>query len=258
MGDHLPSTVLFVRQFKSKKDGTANYDAELESATAAGKVRAAFGAYWKSTGRTPPPQIPRELAKVSISISHTFPTRVRVRILKQIAKLHKAANPALSCFVTSYLPRPQLKIRQPDGRMTSYTYVEAVQRFSHHLTRDFLISEASYAKTNIRADNLTSHFLILSPDLVQPANPITPVAQVNTQKRPADQLASPASKKVASGKGKGKGKGQKGKATAPGTAPAISTAKASGPPIPVGNSFSALGSPDPALLTNRSFSSDAT
>jgi len=109
--------------------------------------------------------MPAILTDISISNSLTFATRVRVQILKEISRRHGEANPGMSCFVTNYLPRPVLKIRDR-GPVKTFSYTEAVKRFSHHLTPTFLAAQSRYAKTNVPADQLQATFLVLSPDLV--------------------------------------------------------------------------------------------
>ena len=205
-----------MRQYKNRQSPadtpTANYDVEMETVKASELIRSAYGAFWRKPrpGKAKP-QIPPILAHISITICQTFSTRIRVRILKQMAKRHQEANPDLNVFVTNFLPRPTLKVRQQGGgRVSTYTYVEAVKRFGHHLTRDFLVAEASYARPNVPLDCLTPYFLVLSPDMVQKSNPQTPPSQGPARSKPVkrglEQEPSTASKKS---KGKARGKGGK-------------------------------------------------
>ena len=239
LGQNLPTSVIHVRQYKTRQSAFANYDVQMGSVEDSEKIRAAYGAFWRrpKAGQTAPP-IPQLLSEISISISHTFATRIRCKILKQMAKLHQAANPELSAFVTSYLPRPNLKVRRPGGRVESYNYVEAVKRFGHHLTQDFLASEADYARSTIGLDYLTPYFLVLSPDHVLPAQPPTPATGASKgSKRALEQVNDSATKKT---RGRGGQRGGRGRGKA--TNPAAATPQAvPGSSI---NQFAALTSPD--------------
>ena len=169
------SKIITVRQYKTKAEGIATYDVQMETKEMASLIRSTFGGYWKKAvkGQTKAP-LPPALNNISLTISHTFATRVRVRILRQISKLHQSANPELSVFVTNYLPRPTLKVRATSGKIDTFTYVSAVKRFSHHLSREFLIEETKFAKNSMSMDSLLPYFLVLSPDLILPPNPQTP------------------------------------------------------------------------------------
>ena len=117
LGSSLSVDVRHVRQYKNRKSPadapTANYDVEMGSVEASERIRSAYGAFWKKPrpGQAKAP-IPAILSYISIGISHTFGTRMRVRIMKQMARRHQESNPELQVFVTSFLPRPTLKIKQ--------------------------------------------------------------------------------------------------------------------------------------------------
>ena len=124
----LPVSVVHVRQYKTRQSPTANYDVQMASVEDSQRIRDAYGSFWrKPKAGKAAPAIPQLLADISISISQTFATRIRCKLMKQMAKLHQAANPELAVFVTSYLPRPQLKVRHPGGRVDSYTFVDGCQ-----------------------------------------------------------------------------------------------------------------------------------
>jgi len=150
----------YIRQYKGKK---VIYDIEMSSPDASQTIRDAFGLFWrKRSGR----RLPDDLKGISFSNAVTFPTRVRIRLLKELCRRHQQANPTLSCFVTSYLSRPELKIRDRRGLVTSLTYTEAVQQLSHHLTHEFLKELFIFAKTNLPEREVFERFLVLSPDLL--------------------------------------------------------------------------------------------
>jgi hypothetical protein len=156
----LPTFIKFVRQYKAKK---VIYDVEMFLASDSQSIRDAYGLFWrKKAGK----RLPDGLKGLSISNVTTFATRVRVRMLKELCHLHQVANPALSCFVTSYLPRPELKIRDRKGPLTSLTYTKAISKLSHHLTLDFLKELYHYARTNLPEEEVVERFLVLGSDLL--------------------------------------------------------------------------------------------
>jgi hypothetical protein len=127
------------------------------------EIRDAYGLFWrKKSGK----RLPNDLKGISFSNSTTFSTRVRLRLLKELCRRHQAANPDLSCYVTSYMARPELRIRERRGMVTSLTYTKAIQQLSHHLTISFLQELYKYAKTNLPEKEIAERFLILTPDLL--------------------------------------------------------------------------------------------
>jgi hypothetical protein len=156
----LPTAIKFVRQYKAKK---VVYDVEMLFAADSQAIRDAFGLFWrKKSGK----RLPAGLKGISVSNVTTFPTRVRLRLLKEICHLHQAANPSVSCFVTSYSPRPELKIRDRKGPLVSYTYTKAISKLSYHLSLDFLRELYHYARTNLPEEEVAERFLILNSDLL--------------------------------------------------------------------------------------------
>jgi len=173
----------FVRQYKGKK---VIYDIEMSSPTASQTIRDSFGQFWrKRSGR----RLPDELKGISFSNAVTFPTRVRIRLLKELCRRHQQANPTLSCFVTSYLARPELKICDRRGLVSSLTYTEAVQQLSHHLTHSFLKELYLYAKTNLPEREIAERFLVLTPDLLTD-NPAEPMA-IDLEVQPPSNVSGP-------------------------------------------------------------------
>jgi hypothetical protein len=111
----LPTTIKFVCQYKARK---VIYDVEMRTPWASQDICDAYGLFWrKKSGRCLPP----ELKGIAFSNATTFSTRVRLRLLKELCRKHQLANPTLSCFVTSYLARPELKIRDRRGLIASLT-----------------------------------------------------------------------------------------------------------------------------------------
>jgi hypothetical protein len=158
----LPQEFAHIRQYRGKK---AIYDVEMPSVSDSQAIQDAFGQFWrKKSGR----RLPDSLKGITIANCTTFPTRVRVRMLKELARKHSIANPELSCFVTNYFPRPELKIRNKKAPMVTMTYSDAVVRLSHHLTTDFLVELYQYTKSTLPDEEIVKRFLVLSPDLLKP------------------------------------------------------------------------------------------
>jgi hypothetical protein len=136
----------------------------MESKSESRAIRDGFGQFWrKKSGR----QLPSTLKGITIANSTTFSTRVRVRLMKEIARRHTIANPELTCFVTNYFPRPELKIRSRKSPMVTLTYTDAVQKMPHHLSNEFLIELYEYARSVLPDEEIVERFLVLSPDLLK-------------------------------------------------------------------------------------------
>lgn len=192
MGPHMPTDIVYVRQFRGRRG--AVYDIEMRTVASSSKIRSTYGSYFRRGGTPPPPA----LSRISITNSLTFASRVRVRLLKEIAKRHKLANSDLSVFVTSYDPRPVLKIKDKKGPVSTFGFCEAMQRFSHHFTQEFLVNMTRFANVQIARDDLTPLFLVLSQDLLKgplplcatPDKPTSPLSQATPVQSTSTQAAS--------------------------------------------------------------------
>jgi hypothetical protein len=149
----------------------------MSSQSEARAIREAFGMFWRKNSHR---QRPEELKGLTITNARTFPTQVRVKLLKELCRRHQVANPNLSCFVTNYLARPELKIHDKKGHMVSLNYTQAVLKLSHHLTLKFLRGLCQFAMTNLPEDELTDRFIILSPDLLNPTPDLANSSSVST------------------------------------------------------------------------------
>lgn len=157
---NLPTAIKYVRQYKAKK---VIYDIEMINISDSQAIPDAYGLFWqKKSGKRPPDGL-RGLTLTNVT---TFYTRVRVQLLKEVAQKHQAANPSISCFVTNYLPRPELKIRDRKGPLLSLTYTKTITQFSHYLKLDFLKDLYQYAHTNMPEAGVAERFLVLSSDLL--------------------------------------------------------------------------------------------
>jgi hypothetical protein len=185
----LPTPVKFVRQYKTRK---VIYDVELEQTQASQAIRDAYGQFWRQcSGR----RLPEGLKGISFANASTFSTRVRVRLLKEISRKHQAVNPNVSCYVTNYLARPELKVHKRRGPLNSYTYSQAIQKFPQHLSLEFLHDLYLYAKTSLPEREVVERFLILTPDLFdmppQQPNPTEDESMVVDESQNPQAIAAP-------------------------------------------------------------------
>ena len=128
-------------------------------------IRAKFGSFFRGGRDARPP----ELSKISIQNLVTRETRIRISIMKLIAKRYLAKNPEGRAHVIGYLPRPLLKITPPptakSKRIMSYNYIEAVQKFPVNFTKEEIGDITNRAAQRF-AGKLRSIFIVLSDDMV--------------------------------------------------------------------------------------------
>jgi hypothetical protein len=102
------------------------------------------------------------LERVFLSNSINVGTRVRIEILKSIAK--KISNDKEFAFVASFISRPVLHIRQKNDRnekpTRSYTFIDAIKQFGNQLLKTDL--HEAYAKAGKAfAGQLEQNFVVL-------------------------------------------------------------------------------------------------
>jgi hypothetical protein len=152
-------------------------------------IRDGFGQYWrKKSGK----KLPEGLKGITIANSTTFPTRVRVRLLEELARIHSIANPELTCFVTNYYPRPELKIRSRRNPMVTFTYSEAIVRMPHHLSNEFLVELYEYACSVLPDEEIVEQFFVISPDLLKPGSGAADISANESSMSLDDQQAAQA------------------------------------------------------------------
>jgi hypothetical protein len=164
----------------------------MESVSESRAIRDGFGQFWRKKSVR---QLPSSLKGVTIANSTTFSTRVRVRLMKEIAHRHTISNPELTCFVTNYFPRPELKIRSRRSPMVTLSYTDAVLKMPHHLSNEFLIELYKYAKSVLPDEEIVERFLVLSPDLLTP-NPGTGLVDASAMSVDEQQAVEDQSEEV--------------------------------------------------------------
>ena len=107
------------------------YNVQMSSRDDACSIRKKFGSFF-TRGQD---SRPADLSKISVQNSVTKGTRIRISILKLIARRYSESNPGGKAHVIGYTSQPQLKVTPPPdanervARVRSYTYIEAIQKF---------------------------------------------------------------------------------------------------------------------------------
>lgn len=155
---------LVVAHNATAPNSEVTYNVQLRSLEDARAVRAKFGSFF-SRGRDARPP---ELANISIQNSVTKETRVRISILKLIAKRYVTSNPEGNAQVIGYRPRPILKITPPptakDRRVRSYNFIEAIQKFPVNFSDDE-VGPMNRRLAPRFPGKLRSLFVVLSDDI---------------------------------------------------------------------------------------------
>ena len=104
------------------------YSVQMTSVSDSRAIRKKFGSFFL-TGTN---KCPKDLKSISISNFVTPETRIRISILKLLARKYRDANKGAKVKVIGYQPRPVIKITPPasasDRRILNYNYVEAVKK----------------------------------------------------------------------------------------------------------------------------------
>ena len=109
------------------------------------------------------------LFQISISFAHSIGTRVRLSLMKSVAKRQKEKEPNAICSVSSFTARPMLRTGVKDQSTRFLSFVDAMLGFRHLLTQEDLDKAASMCQ-NLRG-HLKSRFIVLSDDRVPPPAP---------------------------------------------------------------------------------------
>ena len=119
-----------------QKDAIVTYNVQVEDIATSKAIRVKFGKFFLGSKD----QRPDPFTGINIKMRMTPNTKIRISVLKLLAKRHKNANPSDRVQVISYDPRPMLKIspgpESTDKRVRSYNYVEAVQVLPTNFTNE--------------------------------------------------------------------------------------------------------------------------
>jgi len=134
-----PETVFLVNEgaMKKNKNKKPMFEATFANAKYPTQLRQVYGTLsksWKENGKRSMEKIPMQFRGVYVNPSHNHRTRVRISVLKAVAKSYSSYYPRNSCWVVDHVPRPVLKIiereenaRGKNERTRSLTYVDAVK-----------------------------------------------------------------------------------------------------------------------------------
>lgn len=119
----------FVNQAKNKGMHIPLIEVKLDSVENAAKIRKAFSV--KKREKV-------DLGRIFVANSVGLSTRVRVDILKAIAKA--ISGPSFSAHVVAFISRPVMHVKSPDGTVNpmtpkTYTFVDAVAEFGSRVTQ---------------------------------------------------------------------------------------------------------------------------
>ena len=120
--------VVFVQNATSRAaDAVTAYSVKMLSVAESKAVRTKFGTYFLGNVD----KRPEALKPYSIKNRVTAETKIRISLLKLLAKRYRDSNPGSKVQVIGYDPRPLIKITPApsasDRRVKSYHYVEAVR-----------------------------------------------------------------------------------------------------------------------------------
>ena len=127
MGRAMP--IVYVKNSTARHPkAEVTYSVQMTSVSDSSAIRRKFGSFFL-TGTN---KCPKELKSISISNFVTPETRIRISILKLLARKYREANQGSKVKVIGYQPRPVIKITPAasasDRRVLSYNYVEAVKK----------------------------------------------------------------------------------------------------------------------------------
>ena len=152
-------------------DAEVTYTVKLASVDACKSIRTKFGSYFLG-GKGD--QRPPALKHLSIKNRVTSETKVRIDVLKLIAKRYRDSNPGARVQVIGYQPRPVIKITPPssasDRRLKVFNYVEAVTK----LPTNWSASEIEPIMRRINPElygRIRSLFIVLSDDQFKKREP---------------------------------------------------------------------------------------
>ena len=148
--------ILYASQGRNN-DTLPMVEVKLDSTEFAVEIRKAFAEKRKKDGK-----LSGCLERIFLSNSINIGTRVRIEILKAIAK--RISNEKDLAYVASFISRPVVHIKPRNSRnerpMKSYTFIDAVKQFGSQLMPEDLLD--SYAKAGRAfAGQLEQNFVVL-------------------------------------------------------------------------------------------------
>jgi hypothetical protein len=149
-----------------KKDSEVSYNVKMASVEDSRLIRRTFGAFFKGSKDNRPTQF----QSISIKNRVTADTRIRISLMKLMAKRYRDSNPGAKVQVIGYDPRPLLKILPPvgasDRRTRVYNYIEACRALPTTFSSTDLDPILRRVHPNLRG-SIRSTFIVLSDDMLR-------------------------------------------------------------------------------------------
>jgi hypothetical protein len=149
-----------------KPDSEVTYNVKLSSVDESRSIRRKFGSYFLGNKDSRPDA----LKAISIKNRVTPDTRIRISLLKLMAKRYKDSNAGAKVQVIGYDPRPLLKITPPAGssdrRVRVYNYIEACRSLPTTFSAADLAPILRRINPRLKG-SIRSTFFILSDDQLQ-------------------------------------------------------------------------------------------
>ena len=189
MGKEMPVT--FVSNATTRQpDAIVTYNVKMPSVAESKAIRTKFGSFFLG-GRGD--QRPTELKPYSIKNRVTPETKIRISVLKLLAKRYRDSNPGSKVQVIGYDPRPTIKITPPqdasDRRVKTFNYVEAVKALPVNLSLADVAPIVRRINPRL-SGQIRSIFVILSDDQYHKRGP---------QPAPGGQPAAPSTESSSNG-----------------------------------------------------------
>lgn len=150
-----------------QKDSETVYNVRMASVDDSRAIRRKFGAFFRGSkdGR------PDHFKNISVKNKVTPDTKIRISLLKLMAKRYKDSNPGSKVQVIGYEPRPVLKIIPPTGssdrRTRVYNYIEACRSFPTTFNSADLDPVLRRIHPSLKGA-VKSTFIVLSDDMLRP------------------------------------------------------------------------------------------
>ena len=169
--------IVFIQNATTRQaDAVIAYSVKMTTISDSKAIRDKFGSYF--IGNVD--RRPENLKPYSIKNRITAETKIRISILKLIAKRYRDSNPGSKVQVVGYEPRPLIKITPPasasNRRVQAYNYCEAVKT----LPTNFSAAEIGPIVRRINPKlqgQIKSLFIIISDDQVRPRDSKPPPSQ---------------------------------------------------------------------------------
>lgn len=161
-----PLEIVVVQNVTSrKKDAEVTYNVKLASVDDSRLIRRKFGAFFHRGVDSRP----ANLKHISIQNRVTAETKIRISILKLMAKRYRDSNAGSKVQVIGFEPRPLIKITPPagSGRTRVYNYVEACKFLPSSFAKADIDPIIRRISPRLRGQ-IKSTFIILSDDRSDP------------------------------------------------------------------------------------------